>query len=639
MKKIADKNTEIPQAGRRVPKWVVILAVCVLTLSLIGVGRHFYLSWREQKLIDRARAFLSAGDFNSMRIAVDQVLLLDPKNVEATRISAQAYTRMGNAKALTWLRRTVELAPKNLDDQIALAEGALLFGKIQEAADVVRKMETEAGGRADFRDLAGRIALGQGQISTAEKHFAEAVKLAPNNSAYRMRLAIVRVKSPEPAVQKEARKEIETLLPETGLRVEALRALVVDALRNIQPERALKLASELDGDPGHLFSDRLIYLGVLHAVNSPEFQTVLKKTEDEAALAPAEILPLLSWMNSNQHSLLAKAWALRLPSDLVSAVPIRMEIARAFAAFGDWKRLKFFLADENWGDLEYMKKAFLSRAYREMDKSDMASKTAWKEAMNLAGTNGDALMSLARAAMQWGWEPEAVQALWLAVPKSNRSAEALKSLCEYYYLRRDTAGLYRAYLLLVERNPGDTAARNNLAMFCLLLDKEMDRAQNIARDLHEKEPADPTFASTYAFALFRAGKASEAVDVLKKLKPEELRNPSVAAYYSAFLAAIGRMEESQEYRNLARNTAFLPEEERILNLAPPPPPAPAPRVVPVPAVPAATVPAEPAPTPMETPVPAIPAATAPDAPAPTPMETPVPAVPATTAPDAAVPTP
>ena len=102
----------------------------------------------------------------------------------------------------------------------------------------------------------------------------------------------------------------------------------------------------------------------------------------------------------------------------------------------------------------------------------------------------------------------------------------------------------------------------------MLLNKDKVRALEIARELYTKEPANPVFVSTYAFALYCMGENPKALEVMKKLKPEELQDPSVAAYYSAILTKAGLKSEAESYAKIGRNAALLPEEERILNLAP-----------------------------------------------------------------------
>jgi len=555
-----------PWKNRHVPKWALGLALCVILLLGAGISRHLYLGWKEKRLVFAAQVALKKEDFYTMNAALEQLLRLNPKNVEACRISAQAMIKVKNAKALPWLRRVLELVPGSLDDQMALAEAALSFNINQEADKWVQIMEPAAKNRANYQDLAGRVAESSGQLEQAQAHYEEAVRLDPGKRAYRLHLAVLRFTSPDSGVREAARSIVEDQVQVPELKAMALRALVVDALKDIQPERAMRLAAELDASPEHLFSDRLLYLQVLHLVNSSEFHTRLVETEEAAAQTPEWILPLVTWMNSEHLAILARDWAQKLPPAAVATIPIRIEIARSYAIYGDWKGLQFFLADEKWGDLDYLKQAYLARCYRERDQTDIASKTTWAEAVNAAANNGEALMKLAATAQQWGWQTETEETLWHAATKSNKSNEALSGLCSFYFLKHNAPGLYRVYSLLVERNPNDKDTLNNFANFCLMLDKEMDRAQNIARELYEKEPQNPVYASTYAFALYQAGKGTQALEIMEKLKPDDLKVPSVAAYYSAFLDAAGRSEQARKFRELASGVSFFPEEEKILNL-------------------------------------------------------------------------
>ena len=580
MKNNADQNSESleqsPVARKGMPRWVVVLGICILALAVLGIGRHFYLGWKEKRLIRASRWFLQQNQPAELRAALDRVLQLNPNNLDAFRISAQALLKEDNAKALPWLRRAVELAPESLNDQIALADSALRFGRNQEASKVIKDIEPKARSRADYQDLAGRVAQSLEQYAEAESRYVEAVRLDPKNNNYRLHLAITRLGSQDVAVREKARNEVVQLSPGDPMRAVALRALIVDAVRSMQTSRALTLAAELNGLPDHLFSDRLMYLEVLHLLKLPEFQTLLAETQEEAAKTPSEILPLMYWMNNNNLALLAKDWAERLPQALTTPVGVRLEMARSYFTFGDWKKLRFFLADETWGDLEYLRFAYLARCYRELEQRATNAKSTWAQSLNAAAANGDSLLALAKMAIQWRWDDEASDALWQAVAKSNRSSEALNALCQFYFSRRDTAGLFRAYTLLVDRNPNDSGARNNLVIFSLLLGKDKSHALTTAREIHEKDPGNPVFASTYAFALFCTDNHAEALQVMKSLKPAELKDPSIAAYYSAILTANGQAKEAQEYRELARKATLLREEEQMLNLLPveiPPTPA------------------------------------------------------------------
>lgn len=589
----------------KIPRWGLVLIGIAVLLVGAGVSRHLYLVWKERRLILSARVSLQREDYASVNAALERVLRLNPKNVEACRLSAQAMLKTGNAKALPWLRRVVELAPGRLEDELALTEAAWRFKFGYEAAKWVRTIEPKARGRADFHDLAGRVAESLGQLNEARREYEEALRLEPSNKTYRLRLSLVHLAAETGALKEQARKTLEELSAEPELKASALRALVLDAVRDVQPERARRLAEELDASPDHLFSDRLLYLQVLHAVNDPVFHRKLAETEAAAARTPEWILPLLTWMNSDHLAVLARDWVQQLPQESIAAVPIRMEIARSYAMYGDWKKLQFFLADEKWDDSDYLKQAYLARCYQE--RGDAAFRTTWSEAVNMAGSNGDFLLKLGLTARQWGWTAEAEETLWRAAMKSNKSVEALNALCPIYFEKRNADGLFRVYTLLLEHNPNDIVALNNFANISLMLDRETSRAMGIARDLYQKEPLNPVYVSTYAFGLFRTGQNRQALEAMEKLKPEELRSPSVAAYYSAFLEEAGRADQAREYRELARGTPLFPEERKWLKIpepAPAPEPAAEEAAAAAPAGPnASPAPANAAPA-VETPVPA-----------------------------------
>ncbi|MDD5351543.1 MAG: hypothetical protein PHQ12_15125, partial [Chthoniobacteraceae bacterium] len=365
MKHPEDKDSfpEPPAARRRVPKWAVIAVFCILVLTAAGVGRHFYLSHQERRYVRVARMCLDQNRPEELRLLLEKVLTLNPRNVDAFRIFARSALKQGNSReALPWLRKAAELAPSNFDDQIALADALLASsagGGSKEIEKIVREMEAPGRGRADFQDLAGRFSQSQGKLAEAEGHYAEAVRLAPEYPAYRLHLGITRLASRDAAVRDAARKEVEGLSREPASRAVALRALIVDAAKSMRADKALAMAAELDALPERVFSDRLMYLELLHLLGSPDFQDRLAATEREAEEKPDCVLPLLYWMNGNNLSLLAREWAERLPADKTASIPIRLEIARSYASFGEWKRLRFFLADEKWSEFNFMRLAYL----------------------------------------------------------------------------------------------------------------------------------------------------------------------------------------------------------------------------------------------------------------------------------------
>lgn len=171
---------------------------------------------------------------------------------------------------------------------------------------------------------------------------------------------------------------------------------------------------------------------------------------------------------------------------------------------------------------------------------------------------------LVSMAEQWGWKSEAAEALWQLAEKSDNPIRALTLLYTLYLDERDTDGVCRVLTKIVERAPADNAARNNLALVSLLLDKDKVRALEVSRELHAKMPENPAYASTYAFALYCNGKAPQGLEVMNQLTRRQRDEPAVAAYYCLLLAANARFSEAENYLELAKNARLLPQEERLL---------------------------------------------------------------------------
>jgi predicted Zn-dependent protease len=109
--------------------------------------------------------------------------------------------------------------------------------------------------------------------------------------------------------------------------------------------------------------------------------------------------------------------------------------------------------------------------------------------------------------------------------------------------------------------------QNNFAQLSLLLNLNIDRGQKAAREVYEKDPKNPAYVSTYAFALYSAGDSKRAQKVLETLPPEELRKPEMAAYYGVILAAAGDRARASEFLGLGEKASLLPQEKALLEKA------------------------------------------------------------------------
>jgi hypothetical protein len=347
------------------------------------------------------------------------------------------------------------------------------------------------------------------------------------------------------------------------VRLDALHVLLDDAGRWRHDSASIELAKELDRLPDARFADRLAALGILRGLNDPDFTASLTRLEAESTRSAEKAVNLLTWMNSHGLSLLAIDWSRQLPPEMLGSIPLRFALADAYVGLRDWAALKAILQRGPWDRAEPIRRALQAKAAHESGDA-VGFETNWVAAVGAAGADPANLNLLQTIAFQWNWSDKATAVLWMLAENPDAQRDALQALYRYYAAQRDTSGLYRTLSRLVAVIPHDSALRNNFAQISLLLKAETPHARAIAQDLHKANPHDAAFASTYAFALFQSGDVKGALKIMRQLTPEQLHDPSVAAYFGILLAAAGQNDNATEYFALAEKAKLLPEEEELV---------------------------------------------------------------------------
>jgi predicted Zn-dependent protease len=176
-------------------------------------------------------------------------------------------------------------------------------------------------------------------------------------------------------------------------------------------------------------------------------------------------------------------------------------------------------------------------------------------------------LTLAETVEKWGWRSEAIELLWLVAKDPVRGDDALRTLYGYFARNDDTENLYRVLLHQVELHPDDSNIENNFAQLSLLLNLNAARGQKAAREVYEKDPKNPAYVSTYAFALYKAGDSKKAIKTLETLSPEQLQKPEIAAYYGVILAAAGDQTRAAEFLDIGEKAKLLPQEKDLIEKA------------------------------------------------------------------------
>ena len=473
----------------------------------------------------------------------------------------------GRGEALSWRQRVVALEPNVPDNAIELAATALRLGQIDLAHKVLEAIPPSARTSVKYYQLAGAIAVAQKQPALAESHFVAALQLKPENPQFALNLAAVRLASPDVAANEKARAELARLAEQSALRLEALRALVSDALVRNSRISAERWAAQLKSEKGATLGDTLLYLEATQKTDSAT--SALLEAESKANQTPATAAVLITWMNRHGLAKDALAWGLSLPKQILENQPVPLALAESQSFLQDWKALEAWVEGKNWGEQECFRLAVQSHALHHLttaDRPSMESETAWHAALKAADSRADRLTAIAQLADGWGYTAEAEEAWWMIANGSQRAKEALEALQRLYKSKQNSHGLLRVAKRALELNPSDLVAENNYAALGLLLTGD-NSARRLATKLHAQHPANAAFTATYAFALHVEGKTGEALKTLETLKEAQLRYPAIAAYYFVMLVENGNMERAHSYLAPANKAALLPEEQQLLTAA------------------------------------------------------------------------
>lgn len=549
---------------------VFILSLVVTVGFLIGLFgfssfHKGWNRWHQSRLLKQADDFLQHDNSDAAEQAARKVIALDAGSVEASRILAEATERQNRNETVAWRAQIARLAP-SLDSQLNLASAALRFGQLDITRAALENVAPSDREKAPYHVVAGWLSRAEGNVAEEERHFAAAVAREPGKDLYQFNLAVLQILSPDPEKNAAARNQLERLSKVPQFRTPALRALLENALRQNQMPAADALAQDLQMSQEVGFSDYLLCLDLYRKLNPKKFGALLSKVKPVAARNGNDLAQLIDWMNKNDLESEALEWSEKLPPALTSRPPAVISIAEALAETRNFSRLKRWTRNGSWGGDDYLRLAYQAYSVRESRHAaaDAESDSLWSSAEHEAEELPEREVALARLASQWKLSQEAEQ-LWLRVAKlPGARREALEALYKIYRQANDLPNLRLMAQRLHESSPDEIGLGANAARLALLLDHNTAAGQQLAQKIYEKAPNDTAAAVTYAFALYGTGRTQSGLEILKKLPPEQLRDPHAAVYAALLLDDDNQVAAADEYIKLAQAGHLFPEEKQLL---------------------------------------------------------------------------
>lgn len=548
---------------------ITILLTCTVVLLLGYSGYRGYESWKQGHYISLAKQFAAKGDADNEALALKQVLNANSRNLEANRMMADLAEASHSDTTLNWRKKVLELDPNSLSAHLSLAQTALFFHDLVTASNTLASVDEAGKKTASYYNILGELALMEANMAEAQADFAEAVRIDPSYMAPQLSLAVVELHSSNALDMAEARINLKRIsMNSTNVydRTQAKRELTMDALRFGDNDTALYYSKALAEQPGITFDDKLLRLDTLRITKNAEYKQSLRSCEKEAANSPGELSALTIWFLQRQLPGPALVWLQSLPAATQTNLPAGLLIAQCQILTQNWPGLQNAVAKGNWGNIDYTRHAYMAFALRQQGYTE-ASKAEWDIALTGANGQDTPLINLLRLAAEWNWKSEGEQILWTIVKKFPQEQWAPPKLMYQLEITGSTRALMELCDILVKRNPDDLDAQNNLAATAMLLNAHEIKPYDLAREVYQKNPSNPQYACTYAFALHLQGKDAEALKVMQKLDPKALNDSSIAGYYGIILKAVGDKTQANAYLKRSFTAQLLPEERAMFQQA------------------------------------------------------------------------
>jgi tetratricopeptide (TPR) repeat protein len=563
--------------------WRVRLVLITVVLALAAwAGLWGYFALRQARHLHLARSEIEKGDLGQAAFFARLVLQSNPRHPGAMALLGDVAQRNERPwEAVHWFGRRAEASPR---DPEALLDFAHLLLQINQtdAVENVLKMAADLPasklhqGRAVA--LRAKLSLTRNDRAGAVKIYREWLDRSTADDPIHCSLANVLAISADPVESSEGRAMLLRFWEERRFPLETSRSLVTLALKDQTTAQAGPWIECLQNDPSATLADhQLAGAALLQA--GVEWSPVWLEKLATYCRNDLQIYQTLVWFRRVRRPLDALAWLKRLPDVAQRSPLVLLGRTEILAEIGPWERVTEVLAGEDWGPMEHFRQSFLFQARSSIGTGNRAETFALvgkNVSRSLARRPGD-YYRLVDLMGHWGWSADKKQQILAdfseALPED---AAVLLFLIREAERRRDTPALYSFGRLLLRLRPDHPAAKNNVALYGLLLGRDWEDCLRMTRELHERHPEVPGICLTRAFALLLENRAQDALTLLRSLPEKELESPQAAMYAGLIFQAAGYDSEAKKAWGRVRNPSQLLPEERAWMGLPNPVPALAP---------------------------------------------------------------
>ena len=522
-----------------------------------------YQAWKSRSVEKEAVIHFQSGRFQAAHSAAERALIENPESVTAARIAAESLDRMQSPGAVEAWARVAQLDKGGTGAAVQWARAALRWNRENIAVSALQMVPEDARTDGAYHDALGDTMTALGRHGDAEAAYRKAVKFAPENPGFALKLAsIVATHSNVEADIAAAVSSLQKLAQDPAQKAPALRALAEHFIRRKDFASALATNARLLELRPVQTADRIRQLGILRNIDEAKCKTALEELQAGAREA-GEVSAILKWMNENAMAAAAVEWTAQLEPRLTRTPEIARRAAESHLALADWRNLRRRCDElESWGAFEHLRHAYAARALREMNDPINAGHR-WDAAIGAANEVLQTTTELLKLAAAWGWKDEQRDILWDSANRID-AQWALAKLTEIYTAERSAEGLLRVHTRETELNPANDAARNRMVRLSLLIERDPENAAAQARMLARRNPGNAEIAATLALAELKSGHSAEALAAFANVPAAGLTEPQTALFHGLALFATGRESDAATAFTLAKTRTMLPEESRLL---------------------------------------------------------------------------
>lgn len=539
-----------------------VFTVPLMVLLAVG-GFWGYPKLKEEQFLRMGRRAMEAKDYAMAAKAARAVLRSDPDRVEAVRLMVELSRLYPDAPERgQWCERLLNLEPGNREVLIEAIGLRLAQKGPAQARELMDQYAPRHPGDAGVLLWRGILCLLEKDTGNARMFLEQAAALAPGNPEVRLNLEKLRLISGNPAEVRGAVEELEQWPPDRAFQAEARSALFYYYRDHGDHAGAVRLGRGILAGSTIPLDQRLAVYRAMGRMKSLSREVLRTESEplwrdcsdspQKAALFMAAMLELGGWED-------VLTFRDSLPPAVRKDPLVSVPAVTALLKLGRKDAVRELAGEPVWEGADEIRRLI------ELHAGEAAGHLPEYAALaDAASADPKRLVKLAALCRQWswGWAEEAF--LLKMVRVFPDSTQPLKDLGRLYRERKDATGLLRISRKIHQKDPSDPGAANNVAALGLLLGLDMRKATELAGENYRRQPDNPVFAATQAFALERNGKAAEGLALIEKLPPKVLALPEFSLYHAVILRACGQGERARQLAQKLDKSRFLPEEVRLL---------------------------------------------------------------------------